>query len=307
MIIVTSGARYIDIDAYACCVAYAELLNLTGKPAVAASTAVWNESITKSIRALHAPFTTDYIPHAEDTFIAVDLSDPAHFDKIVDLERVVEVHDHHPGFEKYWTDKIGGGSNIEFIGAAATLIYELWVKAGKRDQMSKVSAELLAAAILDNTLNFGAGVTTERDKEAYGFLMNHAGLSESWVTQYFTECQESILADLPEALRNDTKFLEFNGLSEKLCLGQMVVWDGKDVIAQDLDTVASVLGGMQKTWMANVVSISEGRSYFITDNSEVKAWAENLLNTTFDGSVAVADRLWLRKEIMKVGINMRPQ
>jgi inorganic pyrophosphatase/manganese-dependent inorganic pyrophosphatase len=34
MIVVTSGARYIDIDAYACCVAYAELLNFLEKPAV---------------------------------------------------------------------------------------------------------------------------------------------------------------------------------------------------------------------------------------------------------------------------------
>ncbi len=304
MIVITSGARYIDIDAYACCVAYAELLNVLGKPAVAVSTAVWNESITDSIRALDAPFSTDYTPTSKDAFVAVDLSDPIHFDKIVDLDKVIEVHDHHPGFEQYWADKIGEGANIEFIGAAATLIYELWVKAGKVEQMSKVSAELLAAAILDNTLNFGAGVTTERDKEAYDFLMNHAGLNDSWVAQYFTDCQQSILADLPEALRNDTKFLEFRGLDEMLCLGQMVVWDGSDVVTNELDVLVDVLGDMQKTWMANVVSISEGKSYFIANNNEVKIWAENLLNVTFDGSVAVADRLWLRKEIMKAGIEV---
>jgi inorganic pyrophosphatase len=302
MIIVTSGARYIDIDAYACCVAYAELLNLMGKPALAVSTAVWNESITKSIRALDAPFTTSYAPQSDDEFIAMDLSDPAHFDGVVDLNRVIEVHDHHPGFEQYWADNIGRGSNIEFIGAAATLVYEQWVKAGKVGQMSRVSAELLAAAILDNTLNFGASVTTKRDKDAYTFLAERAQLDDAWVARYFTECQESILADLSEALQNDTKFLQFNGLDGKLCLGQMVVWDAKSVIADELETIAAVLGGMQPAWMANVVSISEGKSYFVAQNDQVKAWAENLLHVKFDGLVATADRLWLRKEIMKAGL-----
>lgn len=301
MIVVTSGARYIDIDAYACCVAYAELLNLLEKPAIAASTAVWNESITKSIRALNAPFITDHSSRPEDQFIAVDLSDPSQFDKLVNEERVIEVLDHHPGFEKYWTDKIGEGSHIEFIGAAATLIYEQWVQAGKADQMSQQSAELLTAAILDNTLNFGAGVTTNRDRVAYQFLTKHGELDDEWAAKYFTECQEAILSDLAEALRNDTKFLKFSGLDEELCLGQMVVWDAESVIADELDTIAAVLGGMRDTWMANVVSISNGRSYFVTENDKVKIWAEKLLNVTFDGSVAAADKLWLRKEIMKVG------
>jgi inorganic pyrophosphatase len=168
--------------------------------------------------------------------------------------------------------------------------------------MSSESAELLAAAILDNTLNFGAGVTTDRDREAYEFLAGHAGLDEVWVAHYFTECQESILADLPEALRNDTKFLQFSGLNERLCLGQMVVWDAKDVIADESETLAAVLGSMQSSWMANVVSISEGRSYFVAQNDQVKTWAESLLHVKFDGSIATADRLWLRKEIMKAGL-----
>ena len=38
-IIVTSGNRYIDIDAYASCIAYANLLRLKGKNAIAVSTA----------------------------------------------------------------------------------------------------------------------------------------------------------------------------------------------------------------------------------------------------------------------------
>jgi inorganic pyrophosphatase len=298
MIVITSGARYIDIDAYACCVAYAELLNLLGKPAVAVSTAPWNESITQSIRDLHAPFSTGYNPAADDQFVIVDLSEPAQFDTIVQEEQVIEIIDHHPGFEQYWSDKIGQGSHIEFIGAAATLVYEQWVAADKAGQMSNKSAELLAAAILDNTLNFGAGVTTDRDKDAYAQLTRHAGLSDGWRAAYFTECQQTILADLPEALRNDTKFLDL-GPFQKLCVGQLVVWDARSILSDHLQTISSVLGDMQDAWITNVVSISEGKSYFVSQDDAVRTWAQQLLHVTFDGPVATADRLWLRKEIIK--------
>ena len=52
MKIVTSGRRYIDIDAYAGCIAYANLLNLKGISAKAVSTAKINESITPSLLKL---------------------------------------------------------------------------------------------------------------------------------------------------------------------------------------------------------------------------------------------------------------
>ena len=302
MVIVTSGARYIDIDAYACAVAYAELLRLLGEDVQAASTATWNESISQSMIALHAPFVTEYQASADDNYIIVDVSDPTQFDKIVDVDRVAEVLDHHPGFEEYWTDRIADKSRIDFIGAAATLIYERWAATDMLEHMSKESAELLAAAILDNTLNFGAGVTTERDKDAYKFLSEHASLDDAWLANYFTECQEAIVADLAESLRNDTKFLKFSGLQDELCLGQMVVWDAKSIIASELNVISDTLGNMRGSWLANLVSISEGRSYFLSDNDEVKQWLEPLVKVKFDGELAVADRLWLRKEIMKMGL-----
>jgi inorganic pyrophosphatase len=299
MIVVTSGARYIDIDAYACCVTYAELLNLLGKPAVAASTAAWNESITGSLRALNAPLRTDYIVQQDDQFIIVDLSDPTILDPLVVEDHIIEILDHHTTFEQYWADKLGKNSHIEFVGAAATLVFEKWQQAGKAEVMHKETAELLAAAILDNTLNFRASITTNRDKAAYSFLAQHAELPDDWAAVYFTECQTAILSNLSEALRNDTKFVQITGFDEKLCLGQIVVWDAKGVLAHELDTIRSTLSGMDETWMANVVSIADGKSYIVAQNEKVKAWIAPLLHITFNGTVATADRLWLRKEIVK--------
>lgn len=303
MLVITAGARYIDIDAYACIVAYAELLNLLGKNAVGATTAPLNESITKRLRELPVPSVHDYKTGQADTFIMVDLSDPSQFDTIVDVGRVVEVFDHHAGFEDFWSERIGAGSHIEFIGAAATLIYEQWEKAGKLLEMSRVSAELLAAAIQDNTLHFLAGVTTDRDRTAYAFLASHAHLDEQWVAEYFSDCQASTLVDVPTSLRNDTKYFRWPNLAPELTMGQLVLWDAHEVAASGIETFVKTLATPGKAWLVNLVSISEKRSYFVTDSSEVKAWLHALIGVGFDGDIAVADRLWLRKEVLKAALS----
>jgi inorganic pyrophosphatase/exopolyphosphatase len=299
MLIITAGTPYIDIDAYASSVAYAELLNLLGRKSIAASSSVLNKSITGSLRALPVPFSADYQPHEADEYILVDISDPARFDKIVDVNKVVEVIDHHSGFKEYWREQLGVKGQVEFIGAAATLVYERWRAANRLNYMSKASAMLLAASILDNTLNFRAHVTTERDKAAYEFLAGHAALDERWAAAYFSECQRAIAADLPTALRNDTKLLRFKNFSEELCVGQLVVWDAGPLISAQLETIADMMGRTRPFWFANLVSIAEGRSYFLAYSPGVQRWLQGLLGITFTGTTARADRLWLRKEIMR--------
>ena len=61
MKIITSGASYLDIDAYACCIAYAELLNLQGIPARAVSSAQPNASVSQTVLGWAAAFD-DYLP-----------------------------------------------------------------------------------------------------------------------------------------------------------------------------------------------------------------------------------------------------
>ena len=50
MIVVTSGSAYLDIDAYAGCIAFAQLLNLQGLEAKAISSAPLNQSISQTLR-----------------------------------------------------------------------------------------------------------------------------------------------------------------------------------------------------------------------------------------------------------------
>jgi len=302
MKVVTNGYAYVDIDAYAGCIAYAELLQKQGFEAAAVSVAPLNESISRTVRSWGAPLQTQYEPSEDDTYILVDVSDPKFFEKFVAEDRVEEVIDHHPGFERYWQERLGKKATIEFIGAACTLVYERWRAAGLLNEMSRDSARLLVCGILDNTLNFGAKVTTQRDIDAYKALMKLSDLPDNWTAQYFSECQEAIFSEIVSAVRNDMKILEFRSYEKPMCVGQLVVWSGEEALADYQKVVSETLIAIKPDWMMNLVSVSEGKSYFVTDNKAVQNWLTELLEVTFEGSVAVADRLWLRKEIIKADI-----
>jgi len=303
MKIITSGSGYIDIDAYACMIAYAELLNLQGEDALAVSTSPLNESISASVRSWNAPLTTTYSPKAEDRFVMVDVSEVRFFEKFVDLDKVVEVIDHHPGTEQFWQERIGEKAQIEYIGASATQIYLRWQAAGLLDKLSVTSARLLIAAILDNTLNFGAGVTTQKDKDAYADLLTRADLPVDWSATYFKECEEKILSDVRTAIINDTKVFKFLTFPKEIVFGQLVVWNTEEVLQNHAQTIEEALLTINENWLMNLVNVGERKSYFIAKDKEIKDWVSNLLNISFEGDVAQADRLWLRKELLKLDIN----
>lgn len=302
MKIVTAGFTYTDIDAYAGIIAYAELLRAQGIEAQAVSTAPTNESVSKTIRSWRPEIQTTYTLNDIDTYILIDISDPEWFEKFVDLDRVDEVIDHRPGFEEYWRERIGDGAAIEFLGSACTQVYEKWKVSGLLDQMSVTAARLLVCGILDNTLNLKAAVTTPRDHEAYEDLLSRADLPDDWSAQYFTEVQEAILADAVKAVQSDTKMLNFKTFDNTLCVGQFAVWDGHIALEHHQEALTSALGDMQPQWFMNLISVGEGKSYFVCSDEAVREWLSNLLGISFEGNVATTDRMWLRKEILKQDI-----
>ncbi len=302
MRIITSGSRYIDIDAYGGCVAYAELLNLQGTKAKAASNAVLNASVPPVVQSWNAPCTLGYAPAPEDTFAVLDVSEPEFFDTMVNLDMLDEVIDHHPGREAYWQERIGDKADIEFAGAVCTMIYERWNKAGLLGKMSVTSARLLICGILDNTLNFGAEITTDRDRQAYQALLAIADLPGGWAAQYFEQCGQAIVADIAAAIRDDSKQITFAGQPKAFTAGQLAVWNGRNILDAHLTTLEKTMPAIGSPWFVNVISISEGKSHFICNDQALQHWLSQLLHVTFTDNLATANRLWLRKEIMKAAI-----
>lgn len=299
MHIVTAGTAYIDIDAYGASIALAELLRLQGEDALAASTAPCNASVPPSLQKLGLQFETQYRPSAGDVFTIVDLSDPKHFDFGANVQNVIGVIDHHLGFQDFWQGKLGTKAHIEFIGAACTIVYELWRGSGLLEKMSSSSATVLACGILDNTLNLKARITTTRDTAAYAQLAKHAKLPADWPARYFSECQQYITTQTRQALANDAKIIHYPGQPLPLHVGQLALWEAPDFLRTFTPLIREVLGTQGQTWFMNLIDIHSGKSIFFCEDEALRAWLAKLLGVSFMGATATADRMWLRKEIFK--------
>ncbi|MDR0461975.1 MAG: DHH family phosphoesterase [Christensenellaceae bacterium] len=297
MTVVTSGRKYIDIDAYAGCIAYAVLLNATGCPAKAVTTAPANESIPECIKKLGPKFDK-YAPTRDDSFVMFDISYAQEFDSIVDLARVTEVIDHHAGFEDYWAARPEVKTQIEFIGCACTIVYERFVKCGCTHLLTGDLCHLMTAAILDQTLNLKAKITTKRDIVAFKQLVKIGKIKKDWTETYFCDCERGILLDLKSAIINDIKPAPNSNLPQSF--GQLVVYNGEKFIS-DLDVVLDCLKGYDE-WMMNLISLSSGKSYIIANSETSKGKLETLFAKKFVGDVLILKPFMLRKEIMRYAL-----
>ena len=298
MIIITSGRENIDIDAYGGAIGYAYLLNLKGIKAKAVCTGNLNESVTPSMLKLKYKLD-DYTKSEDDQFIIVDLSYKDFFDKIVEEDKVIEIIDHHYGYEEYWRKKLDKKAIIEQVGAMATIIVEMYEKDNLLEKMPVDIAKLLMAAILDNTLNLKSNVTTNRDIESYNKLQNIVQ-DENFAQDYFMECQQVIEKDFSQAIRNDIKIEDID-YSLPRVIGQLVLWD-KTLLWENKEIIKEVLNEKGDKWIMNVICLKEGKNYIMASDKEVMQNLEELLETKANDEIIELNRLMLRKEIMKKAI-----
>lgn len=303
MVVVTSGKKYIDIDAYAGCIAYAKLLNLKGIEAKAISTAQLNESITLSLMKLTHKLD-EYKPDKEDKYIVIDVSNKEYFDTFVQEEKIIGIIDHHVGYEEYWKNKLKEKAQIEFIGSVATIIVELYEKENLLKQISKDLAILLMSAILDNTLNLKAKITTKRDVIAYKKLEKIIK-DKTYPEKYFKECQLEINHNLKEAIENDTKIENINTVLPPI-FAQLTIWD-KDSILENKKIIYETLDNIGTKWILNLICLKDEKSYLIAKDIEVQDNIEKLFRKKFQNKIMKLDNVWLRKEIIKLSLKINPQ
>lgn len=95
--------------------AYSELLSLEGKSAFPLLPAPLNFSVTERIRKTVDDLGGYFRGGDFDEAVVMDVSDYHVFSDIVPVETVVEIYDHHFGFEDYWKGRIGDRSKIESV------------------------------------------------------------------------------------------------------------------------------------------------------------------------------------------------
>ncbi len=291
-IIVTSGQPFTDIDALACAIAYAELLRLEGKDAEVVLPGTLNKTVTEKIKKWKLNYSIK--PNSENAnYVLVDISDPEYFAKFVIPKKIIEIFDHRYGFEDYWKKKLKKNSHIEMVGACATLVWEEFKKRKLSKKISVVSANLLYTAIISNTLNFQASITTSRDHNSFKEISKHRKLPQNWVEIYFKDQDEETDKNIESAIKNDMK-------NTKPFIAQLELWDSKKIISKHMAKIIEIMQSYDSIdWFLTAPSISEGINYLLTLDDNKKKLLEKTLDAKFDGDIGTTQKLWLRKEILK--------
>lgn len=261
---------YADIDVYASIVAYTDLLNQRGKTARAyIPSTTPNYSVPTALRT-GAYEDAVFQLQPEDEVIILDVSVPKVINQLVPENQILELIDHHPGYEEYWQKRIGDRAIIEKIGAVATSVFEWWGECWNYEKMTPKIAKLLLAAILDNTLYFNAEITTERDHKAAEKLAEIAKTSvEDFADWYFTEVSNAIKHDLENSLLLDKKVVTVPEEKKELSFAQITVWDIRQLTI-DYAQIAQVMGKVARDWVASIICLKEGKNYIFTSSNRMK-------------------------------------
>lgn len=305
MIVISAGKAFNDIDAFACALAYRELLAKEDKSSLAVFPGPLNHSVTNLAKKQNTDFVIDYELQNDDRVVYVDLSDPEHFAFGKGSEaQIDELYDHHYGFEEYWHDRLGDRSHIERLGAAATLIWEEFVKRGFANSISSESANLLSIAILQNTLNFTSTETNERDRKAFAELETHRSMADGWEKQYFDECAQGMEANFDEALRNDTKNIEHIFGDTPLVFSQLEITENPHVfLKKHRNEILEFWSEFDHTHsLINIADISSKTSLLFSDDA---TWLNGTITPLFSSAIDRGDG-WIvvpihqRKQILKL-------
>ncbi|MEK7615534.1 MAG: DHH family phosphoesterase [Patescibacteria group bacterium] len=271
MYIVSAGKAFNDVDAFACAVAYAELLKLEGKESVAVFIGPLNHTVSPLCLKQNAEYLLMYDPKPEDRLVYVDLSDPAHF-AFPDLpeSQIEEIYDHHYGWEEYWSSRLNERSHIERVGAAATQIWEEFKKRGHQENISASSANLLLIAILQNTLNFTSSETNERDHLAFRELMTHGSLEVGWQDVYLKELARYTHEYFAETLKNDTKIVDGIVPEQKLIFSQLeIMEDPQKFFSQYQEQIDAFWSSfVDAKTLINIADISSKKSLLYSKDSQ---------------------------------------
>lgn len=296
MIYVATPGRYTEIDGYASCLAYAELLNQRDKPARTYLAAEPNYSVPNSLRIHELEnFTLDF--KSDDEAIILDISIPEVVNQYFPDDQILELIDHHPGFESYWRERLGNKAIIEKIGAVATSIFEWWGECWDYAKMSPNIARLLLAAILDNTLNFNAIITTDRDRTAAEHLAELANTTVAdFAAEYFSAVSQTVTGDLTDSIQNDHKPFHIPKLNLDIECTQLTLWDGK-VLQNRTDEIYHEMNNLGKDWLCSILSISDQHDYILTNNSQVAEYLSRVLELESRADWFISNHLWLRKEV----------
>ncbi len=284
--LVVTAKQNPDLDGVACAVGYAELLERTGNHAVAVA-AGQPDAEARFVLSRVQLEVSPKIPRDPLGVILVDMSALPGLPKFVDPQGVIEVIDHRLHGDPAQSFP-NAAVQVEAVGAAATLVFERFSRAGLSPSWE--SAVLLQAAIQSNTQRLKGSVTTPRDLDAARALQALHPLPADLIDGQFCARAEEILQDLPAALLRETK--TFEHISGTFQVAQLECPGALDLVAKARDLPSS------PRTIINLVDPVLPASAIVVTNPDFRAWVSSQVGVTFRSDTARPERVLLRKQLV---------
>lgn len=286
-----------DLDGTACAEAYAEYLNKQGENAKAAVFGTPHREaqyVLEKIRE-QPENAANLIEDAEDVII-VDASDLRGISDKVDPENVTEIVDHR---KEHHADQFpNADTQIELVGAAATLIAEKFYE--NDIEISEESAILLYGAIISNTMNFQANVTTERDKQMAEWLQKQVEIEPDFGRKMF-EHKSEFNEPIKEVFLGDFSTVTYN--QQDIGIAQLEIVDVNQFVEKNKVEIQKALEEIKEEQNLDYIfltcaDLEDGFNHFITIDTETTNLLSEALNVEFSDNEAIRQDVLLRKEII---------
>ncbi len=286
-----------DLDGTACAVGYAEYLQKEGLQAIAAIFGTLHRETEFVLQSgsFEGPAHAEEMSIENMDVILVDASDATGIAKNIKLSQVTEVIDHRK--VHHADDFKNAQIQIELVGSAATLIAEKFHS--NNTSISGRSALLLYAAIVSNTINFQATVTTERDKEMAQWLKSVAKPSDDFPHKMF-QAKSQLTEPLELVFEHDFALIPLG--SKSIGIVQLEIVDVEDFVKNNLGQIQSLLKSIKTTRSLDMIfltliDVEKARNFLIAIDQATKDILTKALSVEFVDSIAERDGILMRKQI----------
>lgn len=287
-----------DLDGVSCGYAYEEYLNKTGQVAKFVLFGSYQEEVSFLMDKFNIPRIHSIVDVTNNSkIIIVDASDIRGLPKKIIPKKVIEVIDHRSFINK--AEFPNAKFEIELVGSAATIIAEKFYK--NKTELTHASAILLFYAIISNTINFKAKVTTSRDLIIGEWLKSIIGNDANYIKDIFEYKTQHLKVSKKSFLENHSAFFIISG--KQIGIIQLEISNAKDFLKSNKSKCCSILLDIKIEFnldsiFITIIDIFDEFNLFLTNEIETEQLLKNVINVEFRNKVAQRAGIIMRKEIV---------
>jgi len=275
-----------DLDGTACAIAYGEFLTKKGDDVIIGLFGTPHREAQFVFKTFNIPKpqAAEKILTDETKVIILDASELAGINKNIKPANVIKIIDHRKVND---TEKFPNATaQIELVGSCATLIAEKF--ANEHIEISEGSAALLYSAIVSNTVNFLANVTTERDRKMADWLLTKVKLPDNYIHDMFA-AKSQFTKPLKEVFVDD--FATFMFAQKTLGIAQLEIVDGEKFVNNNRDEIQKSLNQLKNEQRLDyifltTIDVEKGGNTFVVVDEGTKVLLEKGLLISFMGNIA---------------------